>query len=107
MMNEPNGSTSEYVPSHTERRLLIVVLCLSYLACLAGLWLIGNFPGQARAVLPGIFGLGQNTRFALLAVPLVGLCAAHFRLRHLTGRTIQLPHGKSTQRPRPLRTHHP
>ncbi len=60
MMNEPNDSTSEDVPSHTERRLLIVVLCLSYLACLAGLWLIGSFPGQAHAVLPGIFGLGQN-----------------------------------------------
>ncbi len=65
MMNEPNDSTSEDVPSHTERRLLIVVLCLSYLACLAGLWLIGSFPGQAHAVLPGIFGLGQNMRFAL------------------------------------------
>jgi hypothetical protein len=90
MMNEPNDSTSENVPSHNERRLLIVVLCLSYLACLAGLWLIGNFPGQAHAVLPGIFGLGQNTRFALLAVPLVGLCASYFRLRHLTGKIITM-----------------
>src|SRR5258708_19645036 len=89
MKNEPNDSTSEDVPSHTERRLLIVVLCLSYLACLAGLWLIGNFPGQAHAVLPGIFGLGQNMRFALLAVPLVGLCASYFRLRHLTGKIMQ------------------
>jgi len=103
MMNEPNGSTSEDVPSHTERRLLIVVLCLSYLACLAGLWLIGNFPGQAHAVLPGIFGLGQNMRFALLAVPLVGLCASYFRLRHLTGKIMQLPERKLDERQRMIR----
>jgi hypothetical protein len=103
MMNEPNGSTSEDVPSHNERRLLIVVLCLSYLACLAGLWLIGNFPGQAHAVLPGIFGLGQNTRFALLAVPLVGLCASYFRLRHLTGKIMQLPERKLDERQRMIR----
>jgi hypothetical protein len=103
MMNEPNDSTSENVPSHTERRLLIVVLCLSYLACLAGLWLIGNFPGQAHAVLPGIFGLGQNTRFALLAVPLVGLCMSYFRLRHLTGKVMQLPERKLDERQRMIR----
>jgi hypothetical protein len=103
MMNEPNDSTSEDVPSHNERRLLIVVLCLSYLACLAGLWLIGNFPGQAHAVLPGIFGLGQNTRFALLAVPLVGLCASYFRLRHLTGKIMQLPERKLDERQRMIR----
>jgi hypothetical protein len=103
MMNEPNDSTSENAPSHNERRLLIVVLCLSYLACLAGLWLIGNFPGQAHAVLPGIFGLGQNTRFALLAVPLVGLCASYFRLRHLTGKIMQLPEKKLDERQRMIR----
>ena len=103
MMNEPNDSTSEDVPSHTERRLLIVVLCLSYLACLAGLWLIGSFPGQAHAVLPGIFGLGQNMRFALLAVPLVGLCASYFRLRHLTGKIMQLPERKLDERQRMIR----
>ncbi len=103
MMNEPNDSTSEDVPSHNERRLLIVVLCLSYLACLAGLWLIGNFPGQAHAVLPGIFGLGQNMRFALLAVPLVGLCASYFRLRHLTGKIMQLPERKLDERQRMIR----
>ncbi len=103
MMNEPNDSTSEDVPSRNERRLLIVVLCLSYLACLAGLWLIGNFPGQAHAVLPGIFGLGQNMRFALLAVPLVGLCASYFRLRHLTGKIMQLPERKLDERQRMVR----
>jgi hypothetical protein len=103
MMNEPNDPTSEDVPSHTERRLLIVVLCLSYLACLAGLWLIGSFPGQAHAVLPGIFGLGQNMRFALLAVPLVGLCASYFRLRHLTGKIMQLPERKLDERQRMIR----
>jgi hypothetical protein len=103
MMNEPNDSTSEDIPSHTERRLLIVVLCLSYLACLAGLWLIGNFPGQTHAVLPAIFGLGQNMRFALLAVPLVGLCASYFRLRHLTGKIMQLPERKLDERQRMIR----
>ena len=103
MMNEPNDSTSEDVPSHTERRLLIVVLCLSYLACLAGLWLIGNPPGQTHAVLPGIFGLGQNMRFALLAVPLVGLCASYLRLRHLTGKIMQLPERKLDERQRMIR----
>jgi len=103
MMNEPNDSTSEDVPSHTERRLLIVVLCLSYLACLAGLWLIGNLPGQTHAVLPGIFGLGQNMRFALLAVPLVGLCASYFRLRYLTGKIMQLPERKLDERQRMIR----
>jgi hypothetical protein len=103
MMNEPNDSTSEDIPSHTERRLLIVVLCLSYLACLAGLWLIGNLPGQTHAVLPGIFGLGQNMRFALLAVPLVGLCASYFRLRHLTGKIMHLPERKLDERQRMVR----
>lgn len=103
MMNEPNDSASEDIPSHTERRLLIVVLCLSYLACFAGLWLIGNFPGQAHAVLPGIFGLGQNIPFALLAVPLVGLCASYFRLRHLTGKIMQLSERKLDERQRMIR----
>jgi len=103
MMNEPNDATSEDIPSHAERRLLIVVLCLSYLACLAGLWLIGNFPGQAHAVFPAIFGLGQNTRFALLVVPLVGLCASYFRLRHLTGKLMQLPERKLDERQRMIR----
>ena len=103
MMNEPNDTTSDDVPSHTERRLLIVVLCLSYLACLAGLWLIGNFPGQSHAVFPAIFGLGQNMRFALLAVPLVGLYASYFRLRHLTGKIMQLPERKLDERQRMIR----
>src|SRR5258707_2545950 len=103
MMNEPNDSTSEDVPSRNERRLLIVVLCLSYLACLAGLWLIGNFPGQAPAVFPGIFGLGQNMRFGLLAGPVVGLCASYFRLRHLTGKIMQLPERKLDERQRMIR----
>src|SRR6266851_9745003 len=42
-------------------------------------------------------------RFALLAVPLVGLCASYFRLRHLTGKIMQLPERKLDERQRMIR----
>jgi hypothetical protein len=106
MMHEPNDDISDDVPSHSERRLLTIGLYLSYLACLAGLLLIGNVLGQAHAFFPDIFGLGKQSesmRLALLIVPLCVLCVCYIRLRRMTGRIMQLPERKLDERQRLVR----
>jgi hypothetical protein len=106
MMQEPIDDIYDDVPSHRERRLLTIGLYLSYLACLAGLLLIGNVLGQAHAVFPDIFGLGKQSesmRFALLIVPLFVLCAFYIRLRRMTGKIMQLPERKLDERQRLVR----
>jgi hypothetical protein len=83
------------IPSHTERRLLTIGLYLSYLACLAGLWLISALPGQTHILFPTIFGL--------LFVPLFVLCACYIRLRRITGKIMQMPERKLDERQRLVR----
>jgi len=106
MMQEPIDDIYDDVPSHLERRLLTIGLYLSYIACLAGLLLIGNVLGQTHAVFPDIFGLGKQSesmRFALLIVPLFVLCACYIRLRRMTGKIMQLPERKLDERQRLVR----
>jgi hypothetical protein len=106
MMHVPNDDIYDDDSSHRERRLLTIGLYVSYLACLAGLLLIGNVLGQAHAVFPDILGLGQqseSTRFALLIAPLFVLCACYLRLRRMTGKMMQLPERKLDERQRLVR----
>jgi hypothetical protein len=106
MMHVPDDDIYDDVPLHSERRLLTIGLYLSYLACLAGLLLIGNVLGQTHVLFPDILGLGQQSesmRFALLIVPLFVLCACYIRLRRMTGRIMQLPERKLDERQRLVR----
>ncbi len=106
MMHEPNDDIYDDVHSHSERRFLTIGLYLSYLACLAGLLLIGNVLGQAHVLFPDILGLSQKSesmRFALLIVPLFVLCACYIRLRRMTGKIMQLPERKLDERQRLVR----
>ncbi len=106
MMHEPDDHIYEDIASHTERRLLTIGLYLSYIACLAALWLISALPGQTHAYFPNIFGLAnqsESIRFALLIVPLFVLCACYFRLRRKTGKIMQLPERKLDERQRLVR----
>ena len=106
MMHEPNDDIYDDCSSHRERRLLTIGLYLSYLACLAGLLLIGNVLGQAHAVFPDILGLAQKSesmRFALLIVPLFVLCVCYLKLRRMTGKIMQLPERKLDERQRLVR----
>ena len=65
-----------------ERRLLVVCLFLSYLACLATLWYIWNAPRQAFDTFWLSFA---QSRFTLLLLPLLILCACYVTLVHVTG----------------------
>jgi hypothetical protein len=106
MMNEPDDTIYDDIASNTERRLLTIGLCLSYIACLAALWLISALPGQTHAFFPDIFGLAnqsESIRFSLLVVPLFVLCACYFRLRRMTGKIMQLPERKLDERQRLVR----
>lgn len=106
MMHEPDDDIYDDVPSHSERRLLTIGLYLSYLACLAGLLLIGNVLGQAHTLFPDMLGLAQQSesmRFALLIAPLFVLCACYIRLRRMTGKFMQLPERKLDERQRLVR----
>ena len=106
MMHEPDDDIYDDDSSHNERRLLTIGLYLSYLACLAGLLLIGNVLGQAHALFPDILGLAQKSesmRFALLIAPLFVLCACYIRLRRMTGKIMQLPERKLDERQRLVR----
>ncbi len=108
MIHEPNDDIYDDTHSHTERRLLTIGLYLSYLACLAGLWLISALPGQTHTFFLDIFGLakqGVSIRFALLVVPLFVLCACYLRLRRMTGEIMQLPERKLDERQRLVRDH--
>jgi hypothetical protein len=106
MMNEPNDTIYDDIASHTERRLLTIGLYLSYIACLAALWLISALPGQTHAFFPDIFGLAnqsESIRFSLLVVPLFVLCACYFGLRRMTGKIMQLPERNLDERQRLVR----
>jgi hypothetical protein len=106
MIQEPDEDIYDDDSSHRERRLLTIGLYLSYLACLAGLLLIGNVLGQAHAIFPDILGLAQKSegmRLALLIAPLLVLCACYIRLRRMTGKMMQLPERKLDERQRLVR----
>ena len=106
MMHEPDDTIYDDIASHTERRLLTIGLYLSYIVCLAALWLISALPGQTHAFFPDIFGLAnqsESIRFSLLVVPLFVLCACYFGLRRMTGKIMQLPERKLDERQRLVR----
>ena len=82
IMHTPDEFTDEERSRSTERRLLVIGLCLSYIGCLATLWYIWNVPRQAFEVFWLSFG---QTRFTLIILPLLVLGACYFSLRRITG----------------------
>jgi len=100
IMNEPDDFTEDDLSSRKERRLLVIGLCLSYLACLVALWFLGNLPGSPHDLLWRPIGVG---RFVLLVVPLAVLCACYFRLRRTTGEIMELRGKKLDERQRMVR----
>lgn len=92
MMNEPEDfADTLYV--RTERRVLVLGLCLSYMACLVGLGFAGTLFGQPI----------EFARFALVMVSLVVLCTCYFRLRSMTGKLVELPENYLDERQRMIR----
>jgi hypothetical protein len=60
----------------------VIVLCLSYIGCLATLWYIWNAPRQAFDAFWLSFG---QTRFSLIILPLLLLGSSYFSLLRITG----------------------
>ena len=72
---------AEERPRRTERRLLVIGLFFSYIACLATMWYIWNAPKQAFDTFWLSFA---QSRFILIALPILILCIFYFSLRHIT-----------------------
>ncbi len=100
MMDEPGDFIEDEASFKKERRLLVIALCLSYLACIAGLWFVGDVLGPSRDILGQQIG---NGRFVLLAVPLAVLCVCYLRLRRIMGEIMQLSGKKLDERQRLVR----
>jgi hypothetical protein len=82
IMHTTDDFTREERSRRTERRLLVIVLCLSYIGCLATLWYIWNAPRQAFDAFWLSFG---QTRFSLNILPLLLLGSSYFSLLRITG----------------------
>jgi len=79
--NEPFANTSFTVP----HRLLVISLYLSFLACVAALWLSGNFFGDPGHILPNNLAIFiTNRHVAVLLFPLLGLLGCYCLLRSIT-----------------------
>jgi len=100
MMDEPGDFIEDEASFKKERRLLVIALCLSYAACIAGLWFIGDVLGSPRDILGQQIG---NGRFVLLIVPLAVSCVCYLRLRHIMGEIMELSGKKLDERQRLVR----
>jgi hypothetical protein len=100
MMDEPGDFTEDETSFKKERRVLVIALCLSYLACIAGLWFIGDVLGSSHDILGQQIG---NGRFVLLVVPLAVLCVCYLRLRRIMGEIMELSGKKLDERQRLVR----
>jgi len=100
MMDEPGDFIEDEVSFKKERRLLVIALYLSYLACIAGLWFAGDVLGSPRNILGQHIG---NGRFVLLVVPLAVLCVCYLRLRRIMGEIMQLSGKTLDERQRMVR----
>jgi hypothetical protein len=100
MMNEPGDFIEDEASFKKERRILVIALYLSYLACIAGLWFVGDVLGSQNDILGQQIG---NGRFVLLAVPLAVLCVCYLRLRRIMGEIMELSGKKLDERQRLVR----
>jgi len=100
MMDEPGDFIEDEASFKKERRLLVIALYLSYLACIAGLWFVGDVLGSPRNILGQQVG---NGRFVLLVVPLTVLCVCYLRLRRIMGEIMELSGKKLDERQRLVR----
>jgi hypothetical protein len=85
LLQTPNEFIAEERPRRTERRLLVIGLCMSYIGCLATMWYIWNVPRQAFDTFWLSFG---QSRFTLIILPILLLSFFYFSLRHITGDII-------------------
>src|SRR6516162_881069 len=81
LMQILNEYNAEERPKRAERRLLVIGLYLSYIACLATMWYIWNAPRQAFDAF--WFSFAQS-RFTLIILPILLLCIIYFCLSHTT-----------------------
>ena len=86
--------------SRTERRILVLGMCLSYLGCLATLWYIWNAPHQWFDTLWLRFGVN---RFTLIIIPLIVFCGCYFKLCCLAGDMLKLRGKQLDERQRMVR----
>ena len=100
MMDEPGDFNEDEASFKKERRLLMIALCLSYLACIAGLWFIGDVLGSPHDIFGQQIG---NGCFVLLIVPLAVLCVCYLRLRRIMGEIMELSGKKLDERQRLVR----
>lgn len=70
IIKTPNEYIAEGRSITTERRLLVIGLCLSYIGCLATMWYIWNAPRQAFDTFWLSFG---QSRFTLMIFPFTPL----------------------------------
>lgn len=88
------------------RRLLVLGLYLSFLACLTGLWLTGNSFGNPGQLLRGdIANFIASRPAVVLLVPLASLLGCYFLLRHITYEIIAWPERFLDERQQMVRDH--
>jgi hypothetical protein len=85
LMHTPDEFITEEFPGRTKRRLLVIGLFLSYVACLATMWYIWNAPRQAFDTFWLSFA---QSRFTLIILPILILCGFYLSLHHIAGDII-------------------
>lgn len=86
--------------SRTQRRILVLGMCLSYLGCLLALWYIWNAPRQPFDMF--WLHIGAN-RFTLIVIPLLIFCACYFKLCCLSGDMLKMRDRQLDERQRMVR----
>ena len=85
----------------TQRRLLVLGMCLGYLGCLLTLWYIWNAPRQWWFDTFWLH-IGAN-RFTLMLIPLIIFCACYFKLRCISGDMLKFRDRQLDERQRMVR----
>ena len=85
----------------TQRRLLVLGMCLGYLGCLLVLWYIWNAPRQWWFDTFWLH-IGAN-RFTLILIPLIIFCACYFKLLCISGTMLKFKDRQLDERQRMVR----
>ncbi len=85
----------------TQRRLLVLGMCLGYLGCLFVLWYIWNAPRQWWFDTFWLH-IGAN-RFTLILIPLIIFCACYLKLRCISGNMLKFRDRQLDERQRMVR----
>lgn len=85
----------------TQRRLLVLGMCLGYLGCLLTLWYIWKAPRQWWFDTFWLH-IGAN-RFTLMLIPLIIFCACYFKLLCISGNMLKFRDRQLDERQRMVR----